>query len=80
MHRLVKSYQTQSPSLSQLLVKEYEHQLMRDVRRASNKARTPLGRCSVIYAVQTLALLDSSNPYIAGFYRDPLPHQRKCAR
>ena len=80
MHRLVKSYQTQYPPLSRLLLKEYEQQLLRDVIRAASKARTPLGRCSVIDAVQTLALVDGSNPYLAGFYRSPLPHQRKLGR
>jgi hypothetical protein len=77
MYRLLNSYKNEKDYLSRLIFNEYQHQLMPHLIQAYRNTKTQLGKCSLIYSVETLALIDGSNPYIAGFYQFPLSHKRR---
>ena len=69
MYRLVHSYSKHPKSSASIFSKYYRSQLLSDVKQISEKIRTPIGRCSLHYTIQTLALVDGSNGYIAGYHR-----------
>ncbi|CAF4791511.1 unnamed protein product [Rotaria sp. Silwood2] len=77
MFRFSKSYRNQKDYFSRLFFNEYQHQLMPYFINAYNHTKTQLRKCSLIYSTETLAFMDGSNPYIAGFYQFPLSHKRR---
>jgi len=80
MFRLPKTYNKNEQNyFSRLFFKEYQHEIQPYLINAYQNTKTQLGKCSLIYSIETLAFMDGSNPYIAGFYQFPLGHKR-CLR
>lgn len=77
MYRLAKSYQNEKYPFTQFFSNESRRQLSPSFIKAYRQTKTQLGKCSLKYTIETLAFLDHSNPYCAGFYQSPLPHKRR---
>ncbi|CAF0755676.1 unnamed protein product [Rotaria sordida] len=76
MFRLINSYPYKKLYFSNFFLNEYQHQLKPYLINAYKNTKTQLGKCSLIYTIKTLAFIDGTNSYIAGYYQFPLPHTR----